>query len=106
MHRRFLIPTIVLVLAGVLAIGVSGCSVRAPGQGITPQDGSVLQAPVPVPKEGAEVWADNCMRCHNIRPLTSYSDAQWEVVVHHMRVRANLTAVEHKAIVEFLKGAN
>ncbi len=36
----------------------------------------------------------------------SYSDAQWEVAVHHMRVRANLTAVEHKRIVEFLKEAN
>jgi hypothetical protein len=54
-------------------------------------------------KSGAELWADNCVRCHNIRSPSNYSPAQWEVIMMHMRVRANLTPEEHKKILEFLK---
>jgi len=54
---------------------------------------------------GEELWSNNCLRCHNIRPPTMYSDAQWEVIVHHMRLRANITGQEQRAIVEFLKSA-
>jgi mono/diheme cytochrome c family protein len=54
-------------------------------------------------KSGAQLWAENCVRCHNIRSPSSYSPAQWEVVMMHMRVRANLTPEEHKKILEFLK---
>jgi cytochrome c553 len=54
-------------------------------------------------KSGAELWADNCVRCHNIRSPSSYSPAQWEVATMHMRIRANLTPEEHKKILEFLK---
>jgi hypothetical protein len=57
-------------------------------------------------KGGAELWAENCVRCHNIRSPSSYSPAQWEVVMMHMRVRANLTAEEHKKILEFLKAGS
>ena len=55
---------------------------------------------------GAKLWAQNCIRCHNIRNPASLSDRQWEIVLHHMRVRANLTADEHEMILEFLKAAN
>jgi hypothetical protein len=54
---------------------------------------------------GEELWSNNCMRCHNIRPPTMYSDSQWDVIVHHMRLRANITGQEQRAIVEFLKSA-
>jgi hypothetical protein len=57
-------------------------------------------------KGGAELWAENCVRCHNIRSPSSYSPAQWEVVMMHMRVRANLTPEEHKKILEFLKSGS
>jgi hypothetical protein len=57
-------------------------------------------------KGGAQLWSENCMRCHNIRNPGSYSDAQWEVSMHRMRVRAGLTAEEHHKILEFLKAAN
>ncbi len=55
---------------------------------------------------GAQLWAENCIRCHNVRNPASLSDRQWEIVLHHMRVRANLTAEEHELILEFLKAAN
>jgi len=54
---------------------------------------------------GEELWTNNCVRCHNIRPPTMYSNAQWDVIVHHMRLRANITGQEQRAIVEFLKSS-
>jgi len=54
---------------------------------------------------GEELWTMNCRQCHNIRPPTMYSNAQWDVIVHHMRVRANITGQEQRAIVEFLKSS-
>jgi cytochrome c553 len=57
-------------------------------------------------KSGAQLWADNCVRCHNIRSPSSLSPAQWEVAAMHMRVRANLTPEEHKKILEFLKSGS
>jgi len=54
-------------------------------------------------KSGAQLWVENCVRCHNIRSPSNYSPAQWDVVMMHMRVRANLKPEEHKKILEFLK---
>ena len=55
---------------------------------------------------GAQLWSQNCMRCHNLRPPDERSDREWEIIVHHMRVRGNLTAKEHRLILAFLKSAN
>ena len=55
---------------------------------------------------GAQLWADNCSRCHNIRPPQSYSDTQWEAVVMHMRLRANLTGTEQREITRFLQASH
>jgi hypothetical protein len=57
-------------------------------------------------KGGAELWAVNCAHCHNIRSPNFYSDAQWDVAMMHMRVRANLTAEESRKILAFLKSAD
>src|SRR6266850_2547426 len=52
---------------------------------------------------GQELWSMNCQRCHNMRSPAMYNDAQWDVIVHHMRVRANITGGEQRAIADFLK---
>ncbi len=57
-------------------------------------------------KGGAQLWSESCARCHNMRSPSERSDKEWSVIVHHMRVRANLTAEESKTILEFLKSAN
>ena len=57
-------------------------------------------------KGGAQLWAESCVRCHNVRSPSIYSDAEWDVAMHHMRIRANLTAEESTKILEFLKSAN
>jgi cytochrome c5 len=55
---------------------------------------------------GEELWSNNCQRCHNMRSPAMYSPAQWGVIVHHMRVRANITGAEQRAIADFLKSAS
>ena len=39
-------------------------------------------------------------------PPVDYSPAQWETAMLHMRIRANLTAEEHKKILSFLQDGN
>jgi hypothetical protein len=53
--------------------------------------------------DGAKLWAQVCVQCHNLRPPESFSGAQWVVIVHHMHVRARLTQAESDAILGFLK---
>ena len=55
---------------------------------------------------GQELWSMNCQRCHNMRSPVMYNNAQWDVIVHHMRVRANITGAEQRAIADFLKSAS
>ena len=52
---------------------------------------------------GARLWEDNCVRCHNLRLPDSYTDGEWAIVAHHMRLRANLTGEEARAILAFLQ---
>jgi cytochrome c5 len=54
-------------------------------------------------KNGAEIWAQQCNRCHYARSPSSYNDAQWDVAVMHMRVRAKLTGDDYRAVLAFLK---
>lgn len=57
-------------------------------------------------KSGAQLWGENCIRCHNVPSPSLYSDQQWETVTTHMRLRGNLTVEESKKITEFLQLAN
>jgi hypothetical protein len=75
------------------------------GETTTTQSGGVVSNDTYMGLSGEELWSNNCLRCHNIRPPTMYSNAQWDVIVHHMRLRANITGQEQRAIVEFLKSA-
>lgn len=55
---------------------------------------------------GSKAWADNCSRCHNIRPANELRDDQWLTTVFHMRVRAGLTGQESRDILTFLQTSN
>lgn len=57
-------------------------------------------------RSGAELWSQACMRCHNFRDVSSLSDKEWDIATHHMRIRGNLTAIEHEKIAAFLKASN
>ena len=90
-RSRWMAP-VSIVLGCVMAFGCM--NLGRPGETMAAQ------------KSGAELWANNCRRCHNFRSPASYNDVQWDIVMMHMRVRANLTAEEHKTILEFLQAGN
>ncbi len=54
-------------------------------------------------KTGAQLWSENCQRCHNTPSPSSFTPEQWETVGMHMQSRALLTEVEKNKIIEFLK---
>lgn len=55
---------------------------------------------------GAQAWANNCARCHNMRDPKEYRDEQWRAIVAHMQVRAALTTQDSKDILRFLQESN
>ena len=57
-------------------------------------------------KSGAQLWGENCNRCHNAPDPLTYSDDQWDIVTEHMRQKALLTDTEITKIRDFLKSAN
>lgn len=63
-------------------------------------------SPLAEAKTGAQLWGENCLRCHNAPSPQTFSDTEWEVAVMHMRIRANLTEAEAVKVAEFLKTAN
>ena len=57
-------------------------------------------------KSGAQLWGENCSRCHNAPGPGEFNNDNWEIVGLHMQVRANLTETDVKKVVDFLKSAN
>ena len=56
--------------------------------------------------EGASLWANNCMRCHNARSPMERTDREWKTITSHMRIRANLTRTEARLITFYLQTLN
>jgi mono/diheme cytochrome c family protein len=56
--------------------------------------------------KGAQTWADNCSRCHNMRDPKDLRDDQWITTVFHMRTRAGLTGQQTRDIITFLQQSN
>ncbi len=68
---------------------------------------AAIVKPHPVVVEtGAQLWAENCVRCHNVPPPGDYDDAQWHIILFHMQQRANLTDLQRKKILKFLLSDN
>lgn len=53
-------------------------------------------------KSGAQLWVENCQRCHNTPSPSSFSKEQWVTIGLHMQTRAQLTEKEKDKIVAFL----
>lgn len=95
-----------LTVAAVAAIGlfIMGCQNAGnvpPAAGVAPP----AAASATPSKGAAQLWAETCSRCHNLRDPATYNDDQWTVAMHHMRVRAQLTGEEERTILRFLKTA-
>jgi mono/diheme cytochrome c family protein len=52
---------------------------------------------------GAQMWSENCGRCHNFRSPSEFTATQWVVVMHHMRLRVPLTGEQERMILAFLQ---
>ena len=54
-------------------------------------------------KSGAQLWAENCQRCHNTPSPSAFSHEQWKTIGLHMQTRAQLTDKERDKIIAFLQ---
>ena len=100
------------IIAGLIIIMVTSISFTAIAEAAEENPKS-LQAKKVVPTErapdfikGAQLWASNCGRCHNLREPKDYNDELWKATAFHMRVRAGLTGQETRDILEYLKNSN
>ena len=92
---------VALIALAALLILIGGCSPRPdPEAGPAPNDLQALVA------HGAEVYGYSCGRCHNARAAVERTDREWEAVIDHMRVRANLTGGEARAVTAFMRALN
>jgi len=55
--------------------------------------------------EGAKLWPVYCAQCHNARPGSQFSPAQWNAITMHMRTLSNMPAKDMRSIKVFLKEA-
>ena len=104
--RSFVRGSIAFAVMFAAFVIASGCAHEQP-----PAAGDATTRPTATDSNvaqtsGAQLWSENCMRCHNLRSPETYSSTQWELAMHHMRLRANLTSEETEKITAFLKSAN
>ena len=52
---------------------------------------------------GMDAWGHYCSNCHNAPPASERAPHEWDTVLMHMRVRANLPAHTASAILEYMK---
>jgi hypothetical protein len=101
----------VLGLAGIAALLVLGCQTAPIDQREGPADRRI-----PTPGEEPDSYEDSltggrlfglyCGQCHPARPLAERPFLNYENVMTHMRVRANLTGVEYDKLIAFLQRFN
>ena len=108
MNTRNIARACVLVAAGLGAAAalVPGCQSNngEPRAGETLENMEVASADTGL--SGAQLWAQTCIHCHNSRSPASYSDAEWNIAMSHMRQQAHLTGDQYRKILEFLRASN
>jgi hypothetical protein len=97
-------------LAGIALVAAAVCggyainSMADDAKTDTKSDTKVADKPKAEKKlTGAELYAVNCNRCHPERYPTEFNSAQWQTIMLHMRVRANLPAEQAKEILKYMK---
>ena len=83
------------LLSGAIAMAQSGGAKVAPSRTSQAKGNSTVQQ-----DPGERAFHANCGRCH--KPPDQLSPRISGTVVRHMRVRANLSAADEKAILKFL----
>jgi mono/diheme cytochrome c family protein len=83
----------------IVVLCSSMLSFVAPQSGFAEEEG----ARKALVRQGARLWSPYCGSCHNARPSAERSPAEWDTVMMHMRVRANMLAPDARALLEYLK---
>jgi cytochrome c5 len=88
--------------AAVAAIASSAAAqTPAPASETKVENAEVTQEKIEL--SGAELWTMNCNRCHMFRSSGEFTAAQWQSIMLHMRVRANIPAAQAREILKFLQ---
>jgi mono/diheme cytochrome c family protein len=92
-----------MLIRSIIAVAIAAASFvpptltrRALGQEQTPEQRRTLI-------EGAQLWSIYCNQCHNARPGSEFSPAQWDAITMHMKTLSNMPAKDMRAIKEFLE---
>jgi len=56
--------------------------------------------------KGAKLWGEYCGLCHNARAGSEFNRLEWDTLLLHMRVRANLPAEDAEALRVFLRSSH
>jgi mono/diheme cytochrome c family protein len=98
LKRNGLILVLAIVVSTLSALPV----LAGTGQGARQQNSVAPQKPAPAanPDRGQQIFDQNCSRCHN--PPEGFSPRISGAIALHMRVRANLSAEDYKALLHFL----
>ena len=55
---------------------------------------------------GAKLWGAYCGLCHNARAGSEFNRLEWDTLLLHVRVRANLPADDAEAIRVYLRSSH
>lgn len=91
----------VLSVVSLSALAILSIDVQAQAQ--SSNDYNIDPAQI---ARGAQSWAKECGRCHNLRSPSELTDEEWVVSTTHMRVRANIPGDVIRDIRAFLKNSN
>jgi len=104
MNTKQTIFAITVSAAAACVALAAGCDSQKPAPAGGPQAEQASGLFPHVHKTGAQIWAENCTRCHYARPANQYSAQQWDIITSHMRDRADLTGEEQRAVYHFMTG--
>ena len=97
-----------VVAIATTACGIAGCASHPAGKTVSAKQPASLPWPFVIHdpakhQTGAELWAENCMRCHELRSPAQYKPGEWAVIIDYMRLKAGLTGEQARKIENFLK---
>ena len=96
--RTLVICTMALATGSILTQSPAKLAVAASSQ--QPQSANSAQARRQAGALGQEVFQHNCARCHNAPEF--FPGSVSGTIAHHMRVRANLSEGQYRALLQFL----
>ena len=96
-RTKQLVRQLALVVGAGTLVALSGLATAA--------DSAKQLTPMEYAK-AAKVWQQVCSSCHELRDAKELTDAEWDVAVGQMEVRAGLPPEQARLIRDFLKASN